>query len=158
MKYKNQSLNSFYSPFLTLDSKSRIFINNKFILPKINDFFKEKQIHKFKELNDKYIFSDILFKDILFESLYEEFFDDFIKENDSIQYMIKYSITFNKNLVNLKCEKTNIIYSELLVFNQPIFYLIYIDSFDNVIKEYEKYSKSLIKWPVANIVKKKHTP
>lgn len=150
MKYKNNYLNSFYSPFLTLDKKTRVFINNRFILKKVEVFFKEIKIDRFKELNEKYVISDIFFKNISFESLYEEFFDDLVKENDEIIYTVKYSITFNKNLTSSFCEKTNIYFSEINIFNKPIFYLIYIDSFENIIRSYEDIANSVISKNLTN--------
>ena len=117
------------SQFVTyLSVKDNTKINKKLIEPKVKKFFDAKNISRYKPVFKNKEISDLDFKTIEFSYFYDVIFYDFTKNKDSnIEIPVKYCITLDETNCSKTCDITGIRYDEMLLYNQPVFYFIYID-------------------------------
>ncbi|MEY3996226.1 MAG: hypothetical protein RL344_569 [Pseudomonadota bacterium] len=117
------------SQFVTyLSVKDNSSINENILSTIIKPFFEEYKIVNFKSIAENSEISDIDFKNVEFSYFYDIIFHDISKnKSDVINIPTKYCITIDKDNCSKFCEKTNIHYDEILLYNQPVFYFIYID-------------------------------
>ena len=106
-------------------------IQQKLILPTIEKFFVERKITEFKSIEESAAFTDLDFKrenfDNFFSHFYESIVDQIYKKGDSVEIPVTYCITLDEHNCSKKCLKTQIRYDEILLFDNPIFYFIFID-------------------------------
>lgn len=118
-------------PYLYFRKEINQSINDYFIKPKVEQFFKVPDRDKYQSHPidaEKYI-SDLDFKEVEFSYFYQEILFD-IKKDDSenkIIHEVKYCITLDEKVTNKTCEITKIKYDEIVLNKKPIFYFIYID-------------------------------
>jgi hypothetical protein len=116
------------SQFVTYLSVKNNSIINEEILEIIKPFFTQHKIINFESIAENSEISDMDFKSVEFSYFYEIVFYDIGKsKNDAINIATKYCITIDKDNCSKFCEKTNIHYDEISLYNQPVFYFIYID-------------------------------
>ncbi|MCK5697287.1 MAG: hypothetical protein KAI02_03940 [Gammaproteobacteria bacterium] len=129
MILEKKNIKSNFVAYLSIKNNKKV--NEKFILPLVNNFFKHKKINNFKEISENYEISDEDFKyknfDDFFSYFYENIMEDISKNNNEIEITVKYCITLDKQNCLKKCNSTGIFYDEILLYNQPVFYFIYID-------------------------------
>ena len=110
-------------------------IERNLILPTVQRFFDARGIKNSKEINPKGIFAD---KDFLDKSkdknksFFSEYFYDFVvdgihKNGDKVEIPVTYCITLDETNCSKTCEQTQIRYDEILLFDTPVFYFIYVD-------------------------------
>ena len=131
---KHNSASSVISPFnpvISLKSEVREIVNEKFIYPILEDFFKDKGgIDSYKELDPDKIKTEIEFQDTI-ESyvksyVYKEVMNTISKNDDgTINFKPRYVVSFDQDLTNFQEE--GIKYGELKLGNATILYFIYID-------------------------------
>ena len=122
----------FLSSFIAgLNIKNSTQLIEKFIKPKLSSFFKDKKIDFNSHININKQIADVDFNNkelVKFSYFYENLFNDIAKDNnDNINLNIKYCLTLDEENCKIKCEKTGILYDEILLYNQPVFYFIYIN-------------------------------
>jgi len=132
---KHNSASSVISPFnpvISLKSEVREIVNEKFIYPILEDFFKDKGgIDSYKELDPDKIKTEIEFQDTI-ESyvksyVYKEVMNTISKNDDgTINFKPRYVVSFDQDLTNFQ-EERGIKYGELKLGNATILYFIYID-------------------------------
>ncbi len=116
------------SHFVTYISvKDNSKINDKLTL-KVAEFFQAKNITQYKSIAENSEISDVDFKKVEFSYFYDVIFYDIVKNKEGkIEIPVKYCITLDKQNCSKTCEKTGMLYDEILLYNQPVFYFIYID-------------------------------
>lgn len=106
-------------------------IEQNLILPTVRKFFDVRGIQVFKSIDEQAAISDLDFNRKKFDDFFAHFYDfivaDIHKNGDNVEAIIKYCITLDVTNCSKICEKSQIRYDEILIFNQPIFYFIYID-------------------------------
>lgn len=112
-------------------------IKHDLIEPLVDRFFDIRNIPKNnrKEIEAEGIFADRDFIDTSKDknkSFFSEYFYDFVvdgihKNGDNVEIPVTYCITLDKQNCEKFCEQTQIRYDEILLFNTPVFYFIYID-------------------------------
>ena len=132
---KHNSASSVISPFnpvISLKSEVREIVNEKFIYPILEDFFKDKGgIDSYEELDPDKIKTEIEFQDTI-ESyvksyVYKEVMNTISKNDDgTINFKPRYVVSFDQDLTNFQ-EERGIKYGELKLGNATILYFIYID-------------------------------
>ena len=128
------------SHFVTYISvKDNSPINNELIFPKVEKFFAEKGITDYKPISENFEISDVDFKKVEFSYFYDVIFYDIAKNKEGkIEIPVKYCITIDKQNCSkvheenwmfgeVLVDRTEILYDEILLYNQPIFYFIYVD-------------------------------
>lgn len=117
------------SNFVTYISvKDNSLINSEFIFPKVEKFFTTKGITEHEPITENRKISDVDFKTVDFSYFYDVIFYDIAKNKEGkIEIPVKYCITLDKQNCSKTCEKTGILYNEILLYNQPVFYFIYVD-------------------------------
>jgi len=126
---KKDALESDFVGFLGIKNYKKV--NEILIQPKIDNFFHTRKITNPKEINVKGVFSD---KDFLNtrEPFLNPYFYDFIvdkihKTNGKVEIPMTYCITLDETNCPILCPETKIFYDEILLYDQPVFYFIYID-------------------------------
>jgi len=116
------------SHFVTYISvKDNSKINDKLTL-KVAEFFQAKNITQYKSIAENSEISDVDFKKVEFSYFYDVIFYDIVKNKEGkIEIPVKYCITLDEKNCSKTCEKTGMLYDEILLYNQPVFYFIYID-------------------------------
>ncbi|WP_394753591.1 hypothetical protein [Crenothrix sp.] len=106
-------------------------IEKNLILPTVRKFFEVRGIHVFKPINEQAAISDLDFNRKKFDNFFAHFYDfivsDINKNGDDVEAIVKYCITLDETNCSKTCEKTQIRYDEILLFDQPVFYFIYVD-------------------------------
>jgi hypothetical protein len=121
----NRKAQSQFVTYLSVKDNSSI---NENILSTIKPFFEEHKIINSKSIAENTEISDIDFKKVEFSYFYDVVFYDVGKnKNNVINIPTKYCITIDQDNCSKFCEKTNILYDEISLYNQPVFYFIYID-------------------------------
>lgn len=117
------------SNFVTYISvKDHSPINNELIFPKVEKFFAAKGITNYKSIAENSEISDVDFKKVDFSYFYDVIFYDIAKNKEGkIEIPVKYCITLDKLNCSKNCEKSGMLYDEILLYNQPVFYFIYVD-------------------------------
>ncbi len=126
------SVISLFNPVVSLKSQIRQRVNEEFIYPILEDFFKDKGgIDSYEELDPDKIKTEIEFQDTI-ESyvksyVYKEVMNTISKNKDgTINFKPRYVVSFDQDLTDFQ-EKMGIKYGELRLGNAPILYFIYID-------------------------------
>ncbi|MFI3220681.1 MAG: hypothetical protein QX189_16420 [Methylococcales bacterium] len=116
------------SHFVTYISvKDNSKINDK-LTSKVAEFFWEKNITQYESIAENSEISDVDFKKVEFSYFYDVIFYDIAKNKQGkIEIPVKYCITLDETNCSKTCEITKIRYDEILLYNQPVFYFIYID-------------------------------
>jgi hypothetical protein len=116
------------SHFVTYISvKDNSKINDK-LTSEVAEFFQEKNITQYKSIAENSEISDVDFKKVEFSYFYDVIFYDVVKNKEGkIEIPVKYCITLDETNCSKTCETTKIRYDEILLYNQPVFYFIYID-------------------------------
>jgi len=114
-----------------LSVKDNEGVNEGLIIPLVSEFFNKRGIINFSSLSEGVDISDEDFKSKNFEDFFKYFYDyiviDINKVNNKIEIPVKYCITLDKENCLEKCEKTGVRYDEIILYNQPVFYFIYIN-------------------------------
>jgi len=121
---------SCYVPYLSFNKEKFEIINKNFIEPKIQEFFKAREIKQYEPIDITKYISDLDFSNstrIPFSYFYEYILLGIKKESGKIFHTIKYGITFDEDVTSQTCKKTKIKYDEILINKKPIFYFIYFD-------------------------------
>jgi hypothetical protein len=114
-------------------------IERDLIQPLVDRFFDVRNIQKQnrKEIQSEGVFADRDFLDKSKDknkSFFSEYFYDYIVDgihknaDGKIEIPVTYCITLDKtNCKEEPCDKTKIYYDEILLFDTPVFYFIYVD-------------------------------
>jgi len=125
---EKENINSNLIAHLSLKESKKIY--DGLIYPKIKEFFLNRNITKYEQLNTKYDIADIEFKKT---DINDFFYGQILKEiqkntkTQEFEIIVKYSITLDEENCTKTCEATGIKYDEILIYKQPIFYFIYLD-------------------------------
>jgi len=145
---QKQKVQSHFVTYISVKDNSRI--NDEFIFPKVEKFFAAKGITNYKPIAENTEISDVDFKKVDFSYFYDVIFYDIAKnKEEKIEVPVKYCITLDQ--VNCEksfclkhkdkckqsgednktgwyvCEENTIWYDEIILYNQPVFYFIYVD-------------------------------
>jgi len=116
------------SEFVTyLSVKNNTQINNELIFPKARKFFDVRNIKNPQSIAENDAIASYDFKTVKFSYLYDVIFNDISKKEGKIEIPIKYCITLDKRNCEKTCEKTGMLYDEILLYKQPVFYFLYIN-------------------------------
>lgn len=122
---ENTEAISCYAACLQLKDSERI--KEKFIKPIVERFFIARSINNYEEIDSNSEISDKDFNSQRIDYFYEKIFYDIKKTKEGkIEFSVKYCITLDKTNCEKKCEETKILYNEILLNTQPVFYFIYI--------------------------------
>lgn len=112
-------------------------IEHDLIEPLVNRFFDVRNIQKQnrKEIQSEGIFADRDFLDKSKDknkSFFSEYFYNYVvdgihKNSDNVEIPVTYCITLDETNCSKICDKTQIRYDEILLFDAPVFYFIYVD-------------------------------
>lgn len=107
-------------------------IEHDLILPTVEKFFAVREMTDFKPIDENAAFADLDFDrknfDNFFEHFYEFIVDSIHKNADGkIEIPVTYCITLDETNCLQTCEKTGIRYDEMLLFDTPVFYFLYVD-------------------------------
>lgn len=107
-------------------------IERDLIYPQVKNFFSVHDITDFKLINENAEFADLDFDrknfDDFFTHFYEFIVDEIHKNIDGqVEIPVTYCITLDETNCSQICEKTGIRYDEILLFDTPVFYFLYID-------------------------------
>lgn len=106
-------------------------IEHDLILPTVQKFFNARKITNFKVIQNEAVFSDLDFQpknfDNFFEHFYEFIVDGIHKNGDHVEIPVTYCITLDETNCSKNCDQTQIRYDEILLFDTPVFYFIYLD-------------------------------
>ena len=106
-------------------------IERDLILPTVQKFFAPRNIQSFKAIDESAAFSDLDFDRKNFDNFFEHFYDYIVdgihKNGDNIEIPVTYCITLDETNCSKICDKTQIRYDEILLFDAPVFYFIYVD-------------------------------
>ena len=106
-------------------------IERDLILPTIEKFFNARQITNFKAIQNEAAFADLDFQSKNFDNFFEHFYEfivDGIHKNldGKIEIPVTYCITLDETNCSKICDQTQIRYDEILLFDTPVFYFIYV--------------------------------
>ncbi len=106
-------------------------IKKNLIEPKVKDFFDVRNIQNPKEIEAEGIFADKDFLDMskpfMNPFFYEFIVDGIHKNGDNVEIPVTYCITLDETNCSKTCDQTQIRYDEILLFDTPVFYFIYVD-------------------------------
>ena len=106
-------------------------IERELILPIVEKFFNARQITNFKAIQNDAAFADLDFQSKNFDNFFEHFYefvvDGIHKNGDNVEIPVTYCITLDETNCSKTCEQTQIRYDEILLFDTPVFYFIYVD-------------------------------
>ena len=106
-------------------------IERDLIKPLVDKFFDARNIQTFKSIDESAAISDLDFDrknfDDFFAHFYEFIVDGIHKNGDNVEIPVTYCITLDETNCSKTCEQTQIRYDEILLFDTPVFYFIYID-------------------------------
>ena len=125
---EKENISSNLIAHLSLKESKKIY--DGLIHPKIKEFFLNRNITKYEQLNAKYDIADIEFKKADFNTFfYNQILKEIQKNNKTQEFEIrvKYSITLDEENCTKTCKATSIKYDEIIMYEQPIFYFIYLD-------------------------------
>ena len=114
-----------------LGIKNYAKIQQNLILPLVKRFFVSREITNFKLIDENAAFSDLDFQSKNFADFFAHFYEFIVdgihKKDGKIEIPMTYCITLDETNCSKTCEKTGIRYDEMLLFDQPVFYFIYVD-------------------------------
>lgn len=106
-------------------------IERDLILPTVEKFFAARQITEFKPIEEHAAFADLDFQsknfDDFFAHFYEFIVDGIHKNGDNVEIPVTYCITLDETNCSKICPQTQIHYDEILLFDTPVFYFLYVD-------------------------------
>lgn len=106
-------------------------IERDLILPTVQNFFAARKITNFKPLEEQAAFADLDFQSKNFEDFFAHFYEFIVdgihKNGDNVEIPVTYCITLDEQNCSKTCEQTKIRYDEILLFDTPVFYFIYVD-------------------------------
>lgn len=106
-------------------------IERDLILPTVEKFFNARKITDFKPIQNDATFADLDFQSKNFADFFAHFYefvvDGIHKNGDNIEIPVTYCITLDEKNCSKICDQTQIRYDEILLFDTPVFYFIYID-------------------------------
>jgi hypothetical protein len=106
-------------------------IERNLILPTVQRFFDARNIQSFKPIDESAAFADLDFDrknfDDFFAHFYEFIVDGIHKNGDKVEIPVTYCITLDETNCSKICAQTQIRYDEILLFDTPVFYFIYVD-------------------------------
>jgi hypothetical protein len=106
-------------------------IERDLILPTVKKFFAAQNIQTFKPIEESAAFADLDFDrknfDDFFAHFYEFIVDGIHKNGDNVEIPVTYCITLDETNCSKICEQTQIRYDEILLFDTPVFYFLYVD-------------------------------
>ncbi|MGB4499171.1 MAG: hypothetical protein WBI40_10790 [Methylococcaceae bacterium] len=106
-------------------------IKHDLILPIVEKFFNAQKITHFKAIQNEAAFADLDFDrknfDDFFAHFYEFIVDGIHKNGDNVEIPVTYCITLDETNCSKICEQTQIRYDEILLFDTPVFYFLYVD-------------------------------
>lgn len=128
------SVISIFNPVVSLNPLVRQRVNEEFIYPILDKFFKDKGgIDSYEELDPDKIKTEIEFsqkdtqENYVKSYVYKEVMNTISKNDDgTINFKPRYVVSFDQDLTDFK-EERGIKYGELRLGNAPILYFIYID-------------------------------
>jgi hypothetical protein len=135
IKHKSaSSVISIFNPVISLNPLVRQRVNEEFIYPILDNFFKDKGgINSYEELDPDKIQTEIEFKkkdtieSYVKSYVYKEVMNTISKNDDgTINFKPRYVVSFDQDLTDFK-EERGIKYGELRLGNAAILYFIYID-------------------------------
>ncbi len=135
---QKQKVQSHFVTYISVKDNSRI--NDELIFPKVKSFFAAKGITNYKSIAENSEISDVDFKKVDFSYFYDVIFYDIAKNKEGqIEIPVKYCITIDKQNCHqeiivdwymyseVPVKPIYIFYDEILLYNQPVFYFIYVD-------------------------------
>jgi len=106
-------------------------IEQDLILPTVNKFFAARNITNPKPIEEKSGFADLDFQTKNFADFFAHFYDFIVdgihKTNGKVEIPVTYCITLDETNCSKTCATTQIKYDEILLYDQPVFYFIYVD-------------------------------
>ena len=118
--------------YLGIKNYSRI--EQDLILPTVRRFFLAQEIQAYKVINEQAGFADLDFNRYNFDDFFAHFYDFIVngikKNGDNVEIVVTYCITLDEENCSKTCDKTHIRYDEILLYQQPVFYFIYVDRKD----------------------------
>lgn len=124
------SVLSQFNPIASLKPKIRKAVNERFILPILEEFFINKGgIDNHSELDPDKLKTEIEFvkaKNFVKTYIYKEIINEIGKKEEKVVFKPKYVITFDEDLANYD-EENNIKYGVIRLGQVPILYYILID-------------------------------
>lgn len=124
------SVLSQFNPIASLKPKTRKAVNEMFILPILEMFFKNKgKIDNFSELDPDKLKTEVEFlktENFVKTYIYKEIINEISKQDKTVVFKPKYVITFDNDLANYG-EINNIKYGVIRLGEEPILYYILID-------------------------------
>jgi len=106
-------------------------VNENLIKPTVIKFFTAQKITNPKPIEESASFADLDFDRKNFDDFFGHFYDFIIdgihKTNGKVEIPVTYCITLDETNCSKTCEITKIRYDEILLYDQPVFYFIYID-------------------------------
>jgi hypothetical protein len=128
------SVLSLFNPVISLNPLVRQRVNEEFIYPILDNFFKDKGgIDSYEELEHDKIKTEIEFsqkdtqESYVKSYVYKELMNVISKKDDgTINFKPRYVVSFDQDLTDFK-EERGIKYGELRLGDAPILYFIYID-------------------------------
>ncbi len=106
-------------------------IGRNLIFSTVEKFFNARNITTHKAIQNYAAFSDLDFDrknfDDFFGHFYEFIVDGIHKNDDNVEIPVTYCITLDETNCSKICEQTQIRYDEILLFDTPVFYFIFVD-------------------------------
>ena len=125
---KKEAKSNFTAYLSVKDNKK---VNDMLIERLVEPFFDNKGISDFKYLPEN---ADISYEDFdpkkfkdFFAYFYEYIVNHIHKNNGEIEIPVTYCITLDKQNCSKKCNKTGILYDEILLYEKPVFYFLYVN-------------------------------
>ncbi len=114
-----------------LGVKNYLQIEQNLIQPTVQKFFAAREIANFKPIDEHACFADLDFDRNNFAEFFAHFYDfvvdDIHRNDDKIKVSVTYCITLDETNCSKTCENTKIRYDEILLYDLPVFYFIYVD-------------------------------
>lgn len=106
-------------------------IDDNLIQPTVIKFFTAQKITNPKPIEESASFADLDFDRKNFDDFFAHFYDFIVdgihKTNGKVEIPVTYCITLDETNCSKTCEITKTRYDEILLYDQPVFYFIYID-------------------------------
>ena len=106
-------------------------IERDLIFPTVQKFFSARNIQTFKPIDESAAFADLDFQSKNFEDFFAHFYEFIVygihKNGGKVEIPVTYCITLDETNCSKICEQTQIRYDEILLFDTPVFYFIYVD-------------------------------
>ncbi|MFU8787529.1 MAG: hypothetical protein ACNA7G_00785 [Methylobacter sp.] len=128
IEIKSKSKSNFVG-YLGIKNYSQVEKN--LVFPLLKKFFDARKIKNYKAINENAGFADLDFNRKNFADFFSHFYnfivDNIHKDGGQVEITITYCITLDETNCSKICEKTLIRYDEIMLYQQPVFYFIYVD-------------------------------